>query len=201
MKNQAQGAGEASPRSEAHQLVVELLGLLRPLLLGDPVVGLRQGEEVLTVRERVQARLHEHRRERIRLIRLLVVLRPLQVTRLRVLAHGEGAAVHLHAALVHLLGEDAIRGVHEHDLASLVDAVDLVVLDLVLAELLAERDALLLLAEVAEVLALVHDGVAARRHLEGHLLLGAPGDGVPLARRPGHVAAGRAHVGRELVGD
>ena len=78
---------------------------------------------------------------------------------------------------------------HEDHGAVLLEAVDLVVLDLHLAQLLAKCDALLLLPEVAQVLTLVHDGPATRGHLELRLVLGRPGDGMPLARGAGHVAA------------
>merc|ERR1719401_1693282 len=68
--------------------------------------NLRQREQVLDVRERLHAGLHEHRGQRVRLVGLHVVLRPLHGPLLAILADAEGAPVHLHAALVHLLWED-----------------------------------------------------------------------------------------------
>ena len=161
-------------------------------------VGLGQGEQVGHIREGHHASLDEHGGQGISLVALALVLGELQLGLLRVAADGEGAAVHLHTSLVHLLGEDTISWVHEDHGAVLLQAVDLVVLDLHLAQLLAERDALLLLPEVAQVLALVHDGEATRRHLELGLALGSPGDGMPLAGGARHVAASGALEPRSL---
>mmetsp|Transcript_96781 Transcript_96781/g.301865 ORF Transcript_96781/g.301865 Transcript_96781/m.301865 type:complete len:310 (+) Transcript_96781:126-1055(+) len=181
-------------RSEALPQGLHLVGVaLGHQLLVVQVVRLREREEVLLVHPGVQPGLHEHGRERVRLVGLHVVLGPLEQAGLRVLRHGEGAAVHLHAALVDLLREDAVRGVHEDDGAVLLEAVDLVVVDLQLAQLLAQSNAHLLLPEVAEVLALVHDGKTARGHLELEGLLGGPGNCVPLPRRLGHVTASGTH--------
>ena len=163
-------------------------------------VGLGQREQVGNVREGHHAGLDEQGGQGVRLIGLLLVLGELQLRLLRVAADGERTAVDLPASLVHLLGEDAVRRVHEDHSAIFLEAVDLVVLDLHLAQLLAQSDALLLLPEVAQVLALVHDGVATSGHLELGLLLARPGNGMPLARGPGHVAARGALEHGELRG-
>mmetsp|Transcript_95478 Transcript_95478/g.256652 ORF Transcript_95478/g.256652 Transcript_95478/m.256652 type:complete len:263 (+) Transcript_95478:88-876(+) len=158
----------------------------------------REREEIFDVLEGADPGLDEEGRERVRLVHLHVVLRVLQLSLADVLADGEGAAVDLDAALVHLVRKDAVRGVHEGHDAVLGDAVDLVVVDLHLAQLLAHADALLFSAEVAQVLALVHDGPGACRELDLGLLLGRPGDGVALLRVLGHVAASGARVEGEL---
>ena len=174
-----------------HPLVVLLLGELVHLVGRHKLVhvGLGQREQVGHVREGHAAGLDEEGGQGVRLVGLEHVLGELQLGLLRVPTDGEGAAVDLHTSLVHLLGEDSVRRVHEDHGAVLLEAVDLVVLDLHLAQLLAKCDALLLLPEVAQVLALVHDGPATRWHLELRLVLGRPGDGMPLARGAGHVAA------------
>mmetsp|Transcript_21506 Transcript_21506/g.51174 ORF Transcript_21506/g.51174 Transcript_21506/m.51174 type:complete len:200 (+) Transcript_21506:93-692(+) len=171
---------------------VLLLGVLSNLLHRNHLlhVGLRQREEIGDILEGHHACLDEESRQGVSLIGLHVVLGPLQLRLLRVAPDGERPAVHLHAALVDLLREHAIRWVHEDHSAILLEAVDLVVLDLHLAQLLAQRNALLLLPEIAKVLTLVHDGKASSGHLELVLVLGRPGDGMSLASGPGHVAAG-----------
>mmetsp|Transcript_67800 Transcript_67800/g.109229 ORF Transcript_67800/g.109229 Transcript_67800/m.109229 type:complete len:218 (-) Transcript_67800:7-660(-) len=81
---------------------------------------------------------------------------------------------------------------HEDNGAVLLKTVNLVVIDLHLPKLLAQGDALLLLPEVAEILALVHYGSASNGHLELLLRGGGPGDGMPLTCGPGHVSVGAA---------
>mmetsp|Transcript_41277 Transcript_41277/g.106453 ORF Transcript_41277/g.106453 Transcript_41277/m.106453 type:complete len:221 (-) Transcript_41277:353-1015(-) len=158
----------------------------------------REREEIFDVLESADSGLDEECRERVRLVHLHVVLRVLQLSLADVLADGEGAAIDLDAALVHLVREDAVRGVHEGHDAVLGDAVDLVVVDLHLAQLLAHADALLLAAEVAQVLALVHDSPCACRELDLCLLLGRPSDGMALLRILGHVAASGAGIEGKL---
>mmetsp|Transcript_6857 Transcript_6857/g.20817 ORF Transcript_6857/g.20817 Transcript_6857/m.20817 type:complete len:269 (+) Transcript_6857:95-901(+) len=160
----------------------------------------REREEIFDVLEGADPGLDEEGRERVRLVHLHVVLRVLQLGLAYVLADGEGPAVDLDAALVHLVREDTVRGVHEGHDAVLGDAVDLIVVDLHLAQLLANADALLLAAEVAQVLALVHDGPGTCRELDLGLLLGRPGDGMSLLRILGHVATGGARIEGELRG-
>mmetsp|Transcript_43432 Transcript_43432/g.109994 ORF Transcript_43432/g.109994 Transcript_43432/m.109994 type:complete len:346 (-) Transcript_43432:2-1039(-) len=160
----------------------------------------REREEIFDVLEGADPGLDEEGRERVRLVHLHVVLRVLQLSLAHVLADGEGAAVDLDAALVHLVREDAVRGVHEGHDAVLGDAVDLVVVDLHLAQLLAHADALLLAAEVAQVLALVHDGPGASRQLDLGLLFCRPGDRVALLGVLRHVAARGARIEWELRG-
>mmetsp|Transcript_44146 Transcript_44146/g.76955 ORF Transcript_44146/g.76955 Transcript_44146/m.76955 type:complete len:251 (-) Transcript_44146:232-984(-) len=158
----------------------------------------REREEIFDVLEGADPGLDEEGRERVRLVHLHVVFRVLQLSLADVLADGEGAAVDLDAALVHLVRKDAVRGVHEGHDAVLGDAVDLVVVDLHLSQLLADADALLLAPEVAQVLSLVHDGPGACRQLNLRLLLSRPGDGMPLFRVLGHVAPSGAGVEREF---
>eukprot|EP00438_Fugacium_kawagutii_P010651 Skav210570 [mRNA] locus=scaffold2317:165315:165539:- [translate_table: standard] len=73
---------------------------------------------------------------------------------------------------------------HEDHSAILLQAVDLVVLNLHLSQLFAQGNALLLLPEVAQVLSLVHDGITSSWHLKLDLLLGSPSDGMTLAGGP-----------------
>merc|ERR1719373_348674 len=135
------------------------------LIPGHPARRLREREEVLHVIEGLAAGFDEERGQVVSLVRLHVVLGPLEVAGHGVLADGVRATVDLHSALVHLLREHAVSRVHEGHGAVLGDAVDLVVVDLHLAELLAEGDALLLLPEVAQVLPDVHDRDAHRGQL------------------------------------
>eukprot|EP00438_Fugacium_kawagutii_P010649 Skav210568 [mRNA] locus=scaffold2317:161342:164025:- [translate_table: standard] len=118
------------------------------------------------------------------LLGLHVVLGPLELRLLRVAPDGERSAVHLHTTLVHLLREHTIGWMHEDHSAILLQAVDLVVLNLHLSQLFAQGNALLLLPEVAQVLSLVHDGITSSWHLKLDLLLGSPSDGMTLAGGP-----------------
>ena len=127
-----------------------------------------------------------------------VVLGPLELRWLRIAPNGEGSAVHLHAALVHLLREHTISRMHEDHRAILLQAVDLVVLNLHLPQLLAQSNALLLLPEVAQVLPLVHDAVTTCGHLKLNLVLCSPSDSMALAGGLGHVSTSVALKHGEL---